>query len=83
MSFLSFSSSMSVHFRVVSFLIPHLLILPTEYDLGGMGGLLFGGYFLGKGGLVADDGVDPLGWSFSLTTGFLNGLCVRLMVENA
>ena len=80
MNFLSFSSSLSVHFRVVSFVSPHLFILFTESDLGGMGGLLVTGYFIGKGGLLAE---DDEGWSFSLTTGFLNGLCVRLMVENA
>ena len=37
------------------------LVLSTESDLGGMGGLSVGWYFLGKGGLLVVEVVNPLG----------------------
>ena len=60
-TFISISSLVSLHCHKNSFCITHELTLSTESDLGGMGGLSVGWYFLGKGGLLAVEIVDPLG----------------------
>ena len=49
-----------MHCHMLSFVSAEVFILSAESDLGGMGGLLAGGYFLGKGGLLAVEIVDPL-----------------------
>ena len=77
------SSSTCITFlHAVSPCSAKLLILSTESDLGGMGGRSAGWYFLGRGGRLAIDILDPLSTIFSTTAGFLSGLCVLRMVEN-
>ena len=46
---------------MLSSLSAEVVILSAESDLGGMGGLSAGWYFLGKGGLLVVSIEDPLG----------------------
>ena len=75
------SSTCNTFFHVVSPSSSGVLTMFTDSDFGGMGGRSAGWYFLGKGGLLAMDSVELLSGRFSSGTGFLNGLCVLLMVE--
>ena len=60
-AFISGFTIVSVHCHKLSFCSTHELTLSTESDLGGMGGLSVAWCFLGNGGLLVVELVDPLG----------------------
>jgi hypothetical protein len=54
------SSPVCMHCHMLSSVSSGVFILSAESDLGGMGGLSDGWYFLGKGGLLVFMIADPL-----------------------